>query len=94
MGMVDSCDSSVLLTHTDTHSMKSLDVVFSVIFKGKQGKSVVLSFIFHFVFFPFCVRIDAKLRSQAAGSFFFKFLGQYHQVNIDLVYCPLKLFCP
>lgn len=72
MVMVDSCDSSVLLTHTDTHSMKSLDVVFSVTFKGKQGKSVVLSFIFHFVFFPFCVRIDAKLRSQAAGSFFFQ----------------------
>lgn len=49
--------------------------------------------LFSFHLFSFCVCIDAKLRSQAAGSFF-KFLGWYHKSNIDLVYCPRKLFCP
>lgn len=44
LGMVDSCDSSGLLTHY-TQYERSLDMLFSVTFKGKQGKSVVLPFI-------------------------------------------------
>lgn len=88
--MGDSCDSSVLLTHyTRIHTIWNMFRYGpAVTFKGKQGKLIVLPFIF--------ISYECRLPFNATSSCwqFLKILGRCHKSDIDLLCCPLKLFCP